>query len=231
MIFNPVMKTPLLLIAAMCVATVSTNAQDDVRGPHGFVRMLNAVAVGSGPLQFLIDGTPIRKKGYQTANVTGGIPLKTGSYRLGFRREGVKEGETRVQVTADDTTILIPFAEEVPATEKEPAHWAIRILRLKQHQAEDHRVATFVSVSKKPEIKIELRQSDLKWEPLLVKRLQITRTDIKQSKGYVPVRSGDLELSAISVGPTGNYVSVLYDDEEGVVRSKTFQDYKYLSAD
>jgi hypothetical protein len=38
-------------------------------------------------------------------------------------------------------------------------------------------------------------------------------------------------LSAISVAPAGNFVAVLYDDENGSLRSKNFQDYKYLSPD
>jgi hypothetical protein len=45
------------------------------------------------------------------------------------------------------------------------------------------------------------------------------------------VRCQQQELSAVSVGAAGNFVSVLYEDENGILRSKTFQDYKYLSAD
>lgn len=225
------MKTMLLLCLAIPIFMLSATARNGNPEPHGFVRMLNAVSMGSGPLHFSIDGSSIRDGGYHPGNVTGGIALKPGAYRMSFRREGVKEGETRIQIVADDTTILIPFAEEVPATQDEPAHWAIRILRLKQHEAADHRVATFVSVSRQPEIRLEMRQSNLEWERHVVRRLEITRTPIKQSKGYVPVRSGEIELSAISVGPSGNYVSVLYDDEKGILKSRTFQDYKYLSAD
>lgn len=206
-------------------------AQNPGRGKHGFVRLLNAVSPGTGNLTCLIDGAPANEDGYKLGAVTGGIALKPATYQITVRKEGVKEGSTKVRVAEDDTTILIPFAEEVPATDEEPAHWAIRILRLKQHAAEDKRVASFVSVSRQPEIKIELRQSDLKWQSLMVKRLGVARMPIQQSKGYMPVKSGDLELSAISVGATGNYVSVLYDDENGNLKSRTFQDYKYLSAD
>ena len=61
--------------------------------------------------------------------------------------------------------------------------------------------------------------------------LSVARTKIKQSRGYVTVRCKGHEISTISVGAAGNFVSILYEDEDGVLRSKTFQDYKYLSAD
>ena len=222
-------------LIAICLAVFPLawpcRAQDSGREKYGFVRLLNAVSVGSGNLKFLIDGEAVNEDGYRLGGVTGGIALKPGSYRLTFRKEGVQEGTTNVRVAADDTTIMIPFAEEVPATDEKPAHWAIRILRLKQHDVEDKRVASFVSVSRQPEITIELRQSDRKWDTVMVKRLGIARVPIMQSKGYMPVKCGDLELSAISVGGEGNYVSVLYDDENGNLKSRTFQDYKYLSAD
>jgi hypothetical protein len=229
--------TSKLRLIAVCLAGLwlahqsPATAQDKSREKYGFVRLLNAVSAGTGNLTFLIDGAAVNETGYKLGGVTGGIALKPAGYRVAFRKEGVKEGETSIRVAADDTTILIPFAEQVPATDDEPAHWAIRILRLKQHAVEDARVASFVSVSRQPEITIEVRQSDRKWEAVMIKRLGIARIPIKQSKGYMPVKSGDLVLSAISVGGSGNYVSVLYDDENGNLKSRTFQDYKYLSAD
>ena len=222
-------------LASMVVLFVSLapwgQGQESKHEPVGFVRMLNAVGIGTGKLEFMIDGKAVRPGGYQLGNVTGGIALKPANYKVTFRREGVKEGETQVLVKVDDTTILIPFAEEIPATETEPAHWDIRILKLKQHESEDKPTASFVSVSRVPELKVEIRQSDGKWESVSVKRLGIARAEIKQSRGYMSVRCKDQELSAVSVGAAGNFVSVLYEDDQGVLRSKTFQDYKYLSAE
>lgn len=224
----------LLTLCLACLwvfALIPCTAQDSSGRKHGFVRILNAVSAGSGNMTVKIDGGAVNEDGYKLGAVTGGIALKPSNYEVTFRKEGIKEGSTNIRVAADDTTILIPFAEEVPATDDEPAHWAIRILRLKQHAVENQRVASFVSVSRQPEIKIEVRQSDLKWETVMVRRLGIARIPIKQSKGYMPVKSGDLELAALSVGLAGNYVSVLYDDENGNLVSRSFQDYKYLSAD
>jgi hypothetical protein len=134
-------------------------------------------------------------------------------------------------VVANETTILIPFAELVAASADRPARWEIRILRLKQHEVEDQRIATFVSVSRDPELKVEIRQADGRWEPVYVKRLGIGRAAIQQSRGYLAVRCKQQELSAVSVVACGNFVSVLYEDEDGMLQSKSFQDYKYLSAD
>ncbi len=218
------------MILSMCLVPF-VQGQDFKPGPVGFIRMLNAVAIGTGRLEFMLDGKAVRPAGYQLGNVTGGIALKPANYKVVFRREGAKEGETQVQVQVGDTTILIPFAEEIPATDNHPARWQIRILKLKQHESEDKPTASFVSVSSEPELKVEIRQADGKWEPVFVKRLGIARAEIKQSRGYLSVRGKGRDLSAVSVGAAGNFVSVLYDDENGVLRSKTFQDYKYLSAE
>ena len=206
-------------------------SQEPDHGPLGFIRMLNAVSVGTGKLEVLIDGVAARPEGYELGNVTGGIALKPKAYSVEIRREGVKKGITKVDVRNNETLTLIPFGELMPAENGKPAQWEIRILRLKQFDPESKRTATFVSVSHESELKLELRQSTGKWETVIVKRLELIRTDIKQSHGYLPLRYQDRDMKALSIAPSGNFVAVLYDDENGVVQAKTFIDYKYLSAD
>jgi hypothetical protein len=232
MISNGKLST-LAMLALQWVALLGgvAQGQDAQRGPFGFLRLLNAVNIGTGKLEFFIDGKSVRPDGYQLGNITGGIALKPDTYKVEFRRDGLKHGETEMIVAANDTTILIPFAEPLPVSEGQPARWKIRILRLTQHAVENQRTATFVSVSRNPELKVEIRQSDGKWHPVIVKRLGIARANIRQARGYMSVRCQQQELSAVSVGAAGNFVSVLYEDENGILRSKTFQDYKYLSAD
>ena len=220
-----------VLGVAFSLLAGTSHGEESGHGPVGFVRLLDAVGVGTGKLEFMIDGKSMRPDDYQLGNMTGGIALKPGNHKMVFRREGVKDGVTQVLVVADDTTILIPFAEQVPATEMKPARWEIRIFKLNQQESEDKPMASFVSVSSEPELKVEMRQADGKWEPVFVKRLGVARTMIKQSRGYMSVRCKEHELSAVSVAAAGNFVSVLYDDENGVLRSKTFQDYKFLSAE
>lgn len=197
----------------------------------GFVRLLNTVHVGAGPMRVAIDGKPVRDQGYQPDDLTGGIALAPGGHVVSFERDGLVKGAARVTVRPDETTILIPFAERVPATAERPEQWGIRILRLKQHDPENKRSATFVSVSSEPETRIEVMRSGGDWEPVDVCRLGLTRIDIKQSKGYLPVRYNGRLLTEISVSPVGNHVLVLYDDARGVMRSRTFGDHKYLGAE
>jgi hypothetical protein len=225
------MKYCVFFSALLWLLPALVSAKDEGRGVPGFVRLLSSVSVGGGKLSVSIDGEPVREEGYQPGDVTGGIPVYAGVHRIQFKRDGVKPGETSVTVKAGETTILIPFAELVPAAGDEPAHWKIRILRLKQHDPETQRTATIVSVSARPEVALEVRQSRGKWETLHVKRLGFQRTEIRQARGYLPVRHDGSILSEISVGKSGNHVLVLYDDEKGELRATSFRDYKYLSAD
>ena len=223
-------RFPTAILAAIlpwcAMAGAQTQDPDAGHGPLGFIRLLDAVNAGTGKLEVMIDGETVRPDGYQLGNFTGGIDLKPNTYQVMFRRDGVKEGAIQVPVLPNDTTILIPFAEQVPVREGEPARWRIRILKLKPSETEDKRTASFVSVSRQAELKVEIRQGG-KWEPIEVKRLGIARADIRQARGYLPVRCNGQPLAAISVATTGNFVAVLFDDENGTLRSRNFQDYEY----
>jgi len=223
--FTTAMLAAILPWAAM--AGAQTQKPDAGQDPFGFIRLLDAVSAGTGKLEVLIDGISVRQEGYQLGNVTGGIALKPNTYQVMFRRDGVKGGATRVPVLANDTTILIPFAEQIPVRDGVPARWEIRILKLKQLETDEKRTASFVSVSHQADLKVEIRQAG-KWEPVEVKHLAIARTDIRQARGYLPVRCNTQPLASIAVAATGNSVTVLFDDENGTLRSRNLLDYKYL---
>lgn len=223
----------LVVLCAFFAAVVPLVAQekDEAIGPRGFVRLLDAVACGSGKLDFLIDGRKAREEGYELGDVTGGIARKPGSYKVTFRREGVEEGETKITLAKNETTTLIPFAELVPATPDKTAYWKIRILKLKQLEEKEKRTATIVNVTSEPELKVEVRSKNGTWDARFVKRLELKRMEIYQKSGYVPLRVGSKNLKPLSVGTSGNFVAVIYQDSEGVTQSQNFQDYKYLSAE
>jgi hypothetical protein len=216
-------------MAVIASVPYSTMAQEISKS--GFVRIVNAVAPGTGPLDVQIDGKKINPKGYKIGDLTGGISLPPGNRTVTFSREGVTKGTTRVNVEANETTTLIPFAEKVPASDQIPAHWEIRILRLKQKDPEEERSATFTSVSQNPEVKVEIREPEGKWNTVFVKRLAVAQAPILYPRGYVPLRSPDGNLSSIPVSSAGNYVVLLYDDEQGKLCSLNFRDKKFLSAD
>lgn len=226
---NSKLLRPLLVLA---IAACLPHAAAQTPQPKvGFVRIVNAVAQGKDPLQFLIDGEVMNADGYKLGDVTGGIGLKPGSHEITFKRTDLKDGITRVSVMADNTTTLIPFAELVPATDDKPAHWAIRILRLKQMEPETKRTATFISVSQTPQHEVEISDPKGNWTKVSVKRLTIARTPILFPEGYVPLRTKTGRLPSIPVGEPGNYVVVLYDDANGKTQALNLQDYKFLSAD
>ncbi len=231
------MKTIFKLVAAGVSAALFLTAPSTAQEPedpsvkYGFIRLANAVAAGSGPLILEIDGEDVNPDGYVIGDITGGISARPGSRKVTLRREGAKEGSTTVNVAVNETTILIPFAERVPASDTEEAHWAIRVLRLKQQDPQNERSATFVSVSQTPELKVEMREPDGKWNTTHVKRLSIAQAPILYPRGYVPVKCGEIKLESIPVGEPGNYVVLLYDDEEGNVKSINFRDFKFLNAD
>jgi hypothetical protein len=212
----------------MIISGYAQNPDPNI-GPRGFIRLLNVVAVGTGKLDFLIDGVVVRDEGYMLGDVTGGIPRKPGSYTMKFSRDGVEPGETKLLVIKDETVTLIPFAEYIPATEDKEAYWTIRILRLKQSENKEKSTATVVNLTRKEEVNIQIQRPDETWIPLSVKRLDLQRVPILQRAGYVPLKTEAGDLKPLSVGTSGNFVSVLYEDAERVIRSQNFQDLKYLS--
>lgn len=219
--------------AALCAALIPSLTAQTPPAPSkvGFVRLVNALAQGDNTTELLIDGESMNPDGYQLGDVTGGIGLAPGSHAITIKRQGVTSGSTRIDVVADQTTTLIPFAEKVPASDDKPAHWSVRILRLKQMKPETARTATFVSVSQTPEHQVEIRDPKGNWTKVTVKRLATARTPILYPEGYVPLRSKNIKLPSIPVGEPGNYVVVLYDDPTGKTQALNLQDYKYLSAE
>jgi phage pi2 protein 07 len=219
----------MLLCATMVFAPADAQTDDPTVGPRGFIRLMNAVGVGSGKLEFQIDGAKVRDEGYEFGDVTGGIPRKPASYKIKFRRNGIETGETKLDVIRNETTTLIPFAEYVPATEKKAARWIIRILKLKQSGSPGKSTATVINLTRKPELRVKIQQPDESWLTLSVKRLTLERTPILQRAGYVSMRTEGGDLKPLSVGTSGNFVSVVYEDDKGAICSQNFQDLKYLS--
>ena len=146
------------LIILVGLQLLSMAEKDPNTQPTGFVRLVNGVAEGVGTLKLEIDGKDIRPQGYNLGDATGGISLAPGSRKVTIRKDGVKEGTTTIQLEKDQTVTVIPYVEKIPASDQEPGHLAIRILRLKQRSVENARTATFVSVSAIPELKVELQE-------------------------------------------------------------------------
>jgi hypothetical protein len=221
----------LPLLFSLSSQVLPAQEEKDVPTPTCFIRIANAVAPGAGNVKVLVDGNDVYPAGYKFGAVTGGIGLSPGDHTVTISREGIKEGTTKVSVEKNQTVTLIPFAERVPATDQVPAHFACRILRLKQKAVPQGRSASFVSVSGQPELIAELRDPAGNWAKVLVKRLAIGEATIRYPEGYAPVRVNGQDMTPIPISDEGNYVIVLYDDAEGKINSVNFRDFKFLSAD
>lgn len=220
-----------LLFSATALLAPFARGQDKEKAPSGFICVANTVAAGTGNVTVLVDGEDVYEPGYAFGAVTGGIGFSPGSHTVVFKRDGVKEGNTKVTVEKDQTVTLVPFAEQVPATDQEKAHFAIRILRLKQKEIPEGRKASFISVSGQPEVNAEIRDLKGNWEKVVVKRLAISEAKIHYPQGYNPIRVNGKEMEPIPIIDEGNYVVVIYDDPDGKIKCLNFRDFKYLSAD
>ncbi len=223
----------LLLPMTLALSSQLLLGQDkkDAPPPVCFIRIANTIAPGTGNVKVMVDSKDVYPPGYKFGAVTGGIGLPPGIHTVTISREGVKEGTSKVTVEKDQTVSLIPFAELVPATDQEPVHYVIHILRLKQKEIQEGRSASFISVSGLPEVLAELRDPAGKWEKIPVKRLKIGEATIHYPEGYAPVRVNGKGMNPIPIADAGNYVVVLYDDPEGNICTLNFRDFKYLSAD
>jgi hypothetical protein len=221
------MRTIFKFLLVFACVSCPLLAQDEAEVPMGFIRIVNAVSAGAGEVHVLIDGADIRPQGYQPGDVTGGIALLAGNHKLSIRREGVRQGSTTVALDADQTVTFVAFAESIPATESEPAHVAVRMLRLKQTDSEGDRTATFVAVSARPELRVELADENGGWTPVLVKRRLVEKVPLKFSQGYAPARVEGGVIKPIPISGKGNYVVVLYDDREARLRSIFYRDLNF----
>ena len=219
------------LVFALSSQFLPAQEEKDAPTPVCFIRIANAIAPGTGTVKVVIDGKDVYPTGYKFGAVTGGIGLSPGGHTVTISREGVKEGTTKVSVEKNQTVTLIPFAERVPATDQVPAHFACRILRLKQKDVPQGRGASFVSVSGQPELLVELRDPVGNWAKVYVRRLAIGEATIRYPEGYASVRVNGIDMTPIPIADEGNYVVVLYDDPDGKIKSVNFRDFKFLSAD
>lgn len=198
----------------------------------GFIRIVNAVAVGQGKAAFSIDGRNLYEGGYALGQTTGGYGVKAGSFEVEVSKEGVKTGKTKVNLETGETMTVIAFAELVPAgKEEDPPEWEIRLLRLKQQEKESGYGLSLVSVCKHEEIPVNVAFEGRKTlMSAFARRLAITKVELGTRRGEVVVSSGEEPLAHVSTDSPGNYVVILYQDPDGSVKAISFYDPKFVIA-
>jgi hypothetical protein len=224
-----------ILAAAIALAAVlSGPASAQQSGPPevGFIRIIHALAPGTGKANMFIDGEDIFPKGYDLGQRTGGMGIKAGTHKITIKKEGLESGTTQVTLKTGETLSLIAFAEKVPAKkEGDPPVWIIRILRLKQSDPERGYRMTLVSVCDRKEVSIlAAAQGKGTIEKATVERLKTTSIDLGNSRGEVLVKAGDEIVTTISPEDPGNYVVVLYQDAAGMIKALSYYDPKFVIA-
>lgn len=198
----------------------------------GFVRIVNAVAPGTGSATFLLDGRNLYPDGYKLGQDTGGYGVKAGGIEIEVRKEGVETGNTRVQLGIGETMTVIAFAERLPAKdEEEPPRWEIKLLRLKQQEVERGYGLSFISVCKDNETGVQVKIAGKEEaKAVFARRLAITKLEIGGRQVEVSVELGDRKLTHVSTDSPGNYVVILYETADGVVEAISYYDPKFVIA-
>lgn len=227
------MKTSFKLVHIIaCLVLADTYlAVADTADQVGYLRLVNAIAEGSGNVSVLVDGDVIYPKGYRFGAVTGGIGLLPGVHKVMVLRKGVRKAILNVTVIKNLTISLVAHAEEIPAKDGTPALYQARLMALTPRDVPKGKVATFVSVSRTPLLPVDLRGPDGKWKSVEVPHLGSIETPILSGRGYVALRSGGRPLDAIPVAEPGNYVVVLLDGPKGALHSVSFRDCGEVTGD
>ncbi|MGA0846013.1 MAG: hypothetical protein ACO3RV_05680 [Luteolibacter sp.] len=226
------MKTIFNWILWTLLTTCLLHGQNSERPQVGFVRIVNAVAAGTGKATFHVNGRNLYADGYDLGQTTGGYGVKAGNLEIEVRKEGVESGSTRVNLGNEETITIIAFAEPIPAEKPEdPPKWVIRLLRLKQRQVESGYGVSMVSVCNTPESIIEIGvEGEEKAQRQIVKRLKVSSISLGGNRGEIAIRQENEVIGNISPDSPGNYVVILYQTPEGKTRALTFYDPKFVIA-
>lgn len=226
------MRTLSKLAAAFALLLTTGTGWAQKSPEVGFIRIVNGIAPGQGNVKFLIDGEDIYPEGYLLGQATGGLGLKAGGHNIEAKREGVESGSTKIDLQAGETLTLIAFAEKkTPESPDEPPKWTTKLLRLKQSDPMRGYRMALVSICDLPEVRV-IANNHAKGtnDTAYVKRLAITMVDLGNAKGEAFVKDGERILTTVSTDSPGNYVVILYQDQEGKLSAISFYDPKFVIA-
>lgn len=220
-----------IILSAVCLTGMSVSAQQ-MQPEIGFLRMVHSVAHGTGRATMWVDGENIFPQGYELGQRTGGLGLKAGSHKITIKKDGVEAGTTQITLKAGETLTLIGFSEKQhPAHDGAPPVWKIRILRLKQSEPERGFRMSLVSVCDQDEVEIQAAiQGKNAVDRITVKKLSLTLVDLGRTRGEVLIKQGNTMVTTVSPEDQGNYVVVLYQNQQGKIMALTFFDPKFVVA-
>lgn len=196
----------------------------------GFVRIVNAVSPGTGKAAFAINGRDLHAGGYALGQTTGEYGIKSGDHVITVRKTGVETGRVKIQLGAGETITVIAHAERLPQKNlDDPPRWVVRLLRLKQQDEAEGLTLSLISVCKPEETAVDLLFIDRDvTRKAFAKRLAITKVEFGRLRGEVFLKIKDRVLTSVSPDTPGNYVVVLYENQEGETRALSFYEPDFL---
>jgi hypothetical protein len=225
------LQSTFTILAIYLFPITNIQAQQETP-PFGFVRIVNAVSHGNGNATFSLDQEDIYPSGYKLGQDCGGISIKKGSHSITVSKNGVNKGTTKIDVVTGETTTVIAFAELIPPVKKEdPPVWTIKLLKLKQKDVDNGYALTVVSVENTREIPVTLEMGfkGTTQNHTLI-RLKPTYVSLGATRGDISIKMGKKNLTTVSPDTPGNYVVVLYQEENGETTAVYFFDPKFTVA-
>ncbi len=207
-------------------------AQDVDPANYGVVRFMNLVDAGRGNLQMVINGKAPKKDGFRLGQRTGPIPFQKGALKLLLTKEGCLPAERRIEITAETAQTIVMYAEEDFDEAGKSLGWQIKTARLQQHTPKKGLVITFVSFCKKDVLDLEIEEGfSGKLFKQSVYKLKSTRLQIAES-GRVRATVNYLgeRIGTINVDENGNYIAMIYEDDDGQKKIETFYDPEFIAA-
>ena len=193
---------------------------------QGFIRVVNAVGHGEGPLKVMVNGEPLCKDGYAPGDVTGRILLPAGRHQVRFERAGLAVGNARVSLESRQSLIVIPYVEAIPEWQGAGPKYRLRVFRMKSEDVGERKCVTMLSVASEEVLPLRIRDLDRGWIAQPLPRLEPKQIEITQLRGYLPLLLGRRKMASIPMGSAGNHVVVFYDPGDGKVASMEFKDHQ-----
>lgn len=224
------MKTISNILAACLLLIPAALAQPVPE--MGFIRIVNAIAPGTGNATFLIDEKDLHAKGYALGQTTGGYPVARGAKTIEVRKDGVGTGSTRVDLAAGETLTVIAFAERAPEPKPgAPPRWIVKLLRLKQQNHERGYGLSIVPVAAAAEIALDLRTPGKAGSrKLSAERLRISKVDLGRKRADLEITAEGVAVTTVSPDSRGNYVVILFDKPGGGLGAVSYYDPKFVVA-
>jgi hypothetical protein len=200
----------------------------------GFIRLVQAMAPGTGKVNVRIDGDDIFPKGYDLSQCSGGMGFHGGEHRIDVVKQGVEPATVKIPLAEGETITLVVYAEKLPAVSGDDGKpkWKARLLRLRQPPPEPGYHLTLASVSGREEIPVRTLVAGRNKPVIsLVRRLSTVGVHLGRGSGdTLELESGDHPLGRVSLDEKGSYVVILYDKEDGGVGMVSFFDPKFVIA-